>query len=40
VLVGGAVVVLLAARRKRQVATGASELTAEEAEALRELEGK
>jgi cytochrome c-type biogenesis protein CcmH len=40
VLVGGAVVVLLAARRKRRVTTGASALTAEEAEALRELEGK
>ncbi len=40
VLVGGAVVVFVAARRKRKVATGASELTTEEAEALRELEGK
>lgn len=40
VLLGGAVVVIVAARRKRKVATGASELTAEEAEALRELEGK
>lgn len=40
VLIGGAVVVFLAARRKRRVATGASELTAEEAAALRELEGK
>ena len=40
VLVGGAVVVLLAARRKRKVTTGASELTAEEAAALKELEGK
>lgn len=40
VLAGGAVVVFFAARRKRKVATGVSELTAEEAEALRELEGK
>jgi len=40
VLVGGALVVFLAARRKRRVATGASELTAEEAEALKELEGR
>ena len=40
VLLGGAAVVLLAARRKRRVTTGVSELTAEEAEALRELEGK
>jgi cytochrome c-type biogenesis protein CcmH len=38
VLIGGAVVVFFAARRKRKVTTGASELTAEEAEALRELE--
>jgi cytochrome c-type biogenesis protein CcmH len=38
VLIVGAVVVFFAARRKRKVATGASELTAEEAEALRELE--
>jgi cytochrome c-type biogenesis protein CcmH len=40
VLLGGAVVVFLAARRKRRVATGASALTAEEAAALKELEGK
>jgi cytochrome c-type biogenesis protein CcmH len=40
VLLGGAVAVFLAARRKRKVATGASELTAEETEALKELEGK
>ena len=40
VLVGGAVVVLLAARRKRKVATGASELTADEVAALDELEGR
>ena len=40
VLVGGAIVVLLAARRKRKVATGASELTAEEAAALKDLEGR
>lgn len=39
VLVGGAIVVVLAARRKRKVATGASELTAEEAAALKDLEG-
>jgi cytochrome c-type biogenesis protein CcmH len=40
VLLGGAIVVIVAARRKRKVATGVSELTAEETEALRELEGK
>ena len=40
VLVGGAIVVFLGARRKRKVATGVSELTAEEAAALRDLEGK
>jgi cytochrome c-type biogenesis protein CcmH len=40
VLLGGVAVVFLAARRKRRVVTGVSELTAEEAEALRELEGK
>jgi cytochrome c-type biogenesis protein CcmH len=40
VLVGGAVVVVFAARRKRKLVTGVSELTAEEAEALKELEGK
>jgi len=40
VLAGGALVVLIAARRKRKVATGVSELTAQEAEALKELEDK
>ena len=40
VLIGGAIVVFLGARRKRKLATGVSELTTEEAEALRELEGK
>ncbi len=40
VLVGGAAIVLLAARRKRKVATGVSELTAEEAAALKDLESK
>ena len=40
VLVGGAIVVFLGARRKRKVPTGVSELTAEEAAALRDLEGK
>ena len=40
VLVGGAVVVFFAARRKRKLATGVSELTAEEAAALKELEGR
>jgi len=40
VLLGGAVVVFFAARRKRKVATGVSELTADEVEALRELDGK
>jgi cytochrome c-type biogenesis protein CcmH len=40
VLLGGVTVVFLAARRKRRVVTGVSELTAEETEALRELEGK
>jgi cytochrome c-type biogenesis protein CcmH len=40
VLLGGAIVVIVAARRKRKLATGVSELTAEETEALRELEGK
>lgn len=39
-LLGGAVVVFLAARRKRKVLTGVSELTAEEAAALKELEGR
>jgi cytochrome c-type biogenesis protein CcmH len=40
VLLGGAVVVFFAARRKRKLATGVSELTADETEALKELEGK
>ncbi len=40
VLVIGAIGVLLAARRKRKVATGAAALTPEEAAALKELEGK
>jgi len=40
VLLVGAVVVIVAARRKRRIATGASELTAEEAAALKELEGR
>ena len=40
VLLVGAGIVVMAARRKRRVATGVSELTAEEAEALRQLEGK
>jgi len=40
VLLGGAVVVFVAARRKRKLVTGVSELTAEEAEALKGLEGK
>lgn len=40
VLIGGATVVIVAARRKRKVATGVSELTAEEAEALKDLEGR
>lgn len=39
-LLGGAVVVFLAARRKRKVATGVSALTADEAAALKELEGR
>jgi cytochrome c-type biogenesis protein CcmH len=40
VLIGGVVVVLVGAARRRKVATGAAELTAEEAEALKELDGK
>ena len=40
VLLGGAVVVFFAARRKRKLVTGVSELTADEAEALKELEGR
>jgi len=40
VLLGGAAVVFLAARRKRTVATGVSQLTAEEAAALKDLEGR
>jgi cytochrome c-type biogenesis protein CcmH len=40
VLVIGAVGVFIGARRKRKVATGITELTAEEAAALRELERK
>lgn len=39
-LIGGAIAVFVGARRKRKVATGVSELTDEEAAALRELEGK
>ena len=40
VLAGGAAIVLLGARRRRKVATGVAELTAEESQALRDLEGK
>jgi len=40
VLLGGAAMVFIAARRKRKLVTGVSELTAEEAEALKGLEGK
>jgi len=40
VLIGGVVVVLVGAARRRKVTTGAAELTAEEAEALKELDGK
>jgi cytochrome c-type biogenesis protein CcmH len=40
VLIGGAIIVFLGARRKRRVTTGVSELTAEEAAALKDLEGK
>jgi len=40
VLVGGGVVVLVAARRKLKLVTGVSGLTPDEAEALKELEGR
>jgi cytochrome c-type biogenesis protein CcmH len=39
-LLAGAAVVLFAARRKRKIATGVSELTAEETAALKDLEGQ